>query len=190
MMHPQLATVAQELSDATAQAEALARPLDEPRFRARPSPVKWSVGECLMHLNLSSIALLAKIDAALDRSPAADQDLSRRYRRDMLGWFLCRSLEPPARVARFTTIPSFVPVVGTGTKQQVLAEFARLQAEIKRRLDEASGRDLNHLKITSPFNERLSYNVYSAFRVVPVHQRRHLWQAEQVLASAAHGALA
>src|SRR5439155_13682797 len=102
-MHPQLALIARELADTSARAEALARPLDESRFRARPGPVKWSAGECLMHLNLASAALLAKIDAALARNPGAGRDINRRYRRDLLGWFLCRSLEPPARVAHFTT---------------------------------------------------------------------------------------
>ena len=70
-MHPQLALIARELADTSARAEALTRPLDEARFRARPSPVKWSAGECLMHLNLASAALLAKIDAALARNPGA-----------------------------------------------------------------------------------------------------------------------
>src|SRR5258707_14099929 len=119
-MPPQLATVSRELVDASARADAMVRPLDEARFRARPSPAKWSVGECVMHLNLASAALLLKIDAALARSRAASPDLGRVYRRDLLGWFLCRSLEPPARVARFTTIPPFVPVVGTDSKQNVL----------------------------------------------------------------------
>ena len=41
------------------------------------------------------------------------------------------------------------------------------------------GRDLNRLKIVSPFGARLSYNVYSAFRVLAAHERRHVWQAER-----------
>jgi len=41
--------------------------------------------------------------------------------------------------------------------------------------------DLEKIKIRSPFAEKLKYSVYSAFRVLPVHQRRHLWQAERAL---------
>jgi hypothetical protein len=34
----------------------------------------------------------------------------------------------------------------------------------------------------SPFEARASYNLYAAFAILPVHARRHLWQAEQALA--------
>jgi hypothetical protein len=39
------------------------------------------------------------------------------------------------------------------------------------------------MKIISPFDRRVRYNVFSAFRIVVAHQRRHLWQAEQAVAS-------
>ena len=32
----------------------------------------------------------------------------------------------------------------------------------------------------SPFNSKLHYNLYSAFRIITAHQRRHLWQAQNV----------
>jgi hypothetical protein len=38
------------------------------------------------------------------------------------------------------------------------------------------------VRITSPFNERVRYNVYSALTILAVHQHRHLWQAEQAAA--------
>jgi hypothetical protein len=40
------------------------------------------------------------------------------------------------------------------------------------------------VKIGSPFNTRVKYNVFSALSVLPRHQHRHLWQAEQTLAAA------
>ena len=37
------------------------------------------------------------------------------------------------------------------------------------------------VKITSPFNPRLRYNLYACLTILPPHQERHIWQAEQVL---------
>ena len=46
----------------------------------------------------------------------------------------------------------------------------------------ARGIDLGRLRIISPFDKRVRHNLYSAFRIVAAHQRRHLWQAEQAVA--------
>ena len=37
------------------------------------------------------------------------------------------------------------------------------------------------MKITSPFNPRIRYNLYACLTILPPHQERHIWQAEQVL---------
>jgi len=103
----------------------------------------------------------------------------RRYRRDFFGWLLCRMAEPPYRL-RAATTPRFIPTV-RGSRADVLAEFVRLQQELTARLYRADGLDLSALKIVSPFDNRLAYHLYSCFRILPTHQRRHLWQGEQVL---------
>jgi hypothetical protein len=34
--------------------------------------------------------------------------------------------------------------------------------------------------VQSPFNEKVKYNLYSCLTILPPHQHRHLWQAEQI----------
>ena len=38
------------------------------------------------------------------------------------------------------------------------------------------------MKIVSPFDKRVRYNLVSAFHILAAHERRHLWQAEQAVA--------
>src|SRR3972149_6729083 len=105
-MHPQLAVIADELVAATSSATALTEALDESRFHARPDPSRWSVAECLQHLNLSSALFLPLLDTALARGRETGLDDRRRYRRDFIGWFLCWALGPPAW-QRLRDHPSF-----------------------------------------------------------------------------------
>ncbi|MBI4420376.1 MAG: DinB family protein [Gemmatimonadetes bacterium] len=177
-MHPQLALVADELRTATARARAVTDGLDEAAFHRRPEPTRWSVAECLVHLNLTTQAYLPKIDRAIREAQTGPRLPDARYRRDFMGWLLCWMVEPPARL-RLRTSASFVPET-TGSRESLIADFAQLQNELTHRLEAASGLDLNRLRITSPFEERMRYNLYSAFRAIPAHQRRHLWQAEGV----------
>jgi hypothetical protein len=77
-----------------------------------------------------------------------------------------------------TTAP-FVPS-GVGPRDAVVGEFVVLQEELVHRVEQASGLDLNRLRVPSPFNPRFKYNLYSCFAVLMAHERRHLWQAERV----------
>jgi hypothetical protein len=50
-----------------------------------------------------------------------------------------------------------------------------------RSVEEADGLALGRIRITSPFDSRLRYNLFSCLTILPRHQQRHIWQAEQVL---------
>lgn len=54
-------------------------------------------------------------------------------------------------------------------------------------VQDADGMPLGKVKIASPFNAKLHYNVYSALSILPRHQHRHLQQAERAVAAARHG---
>ncbi|HXY29872.1 MAG TPA: DinB family protein [Gemmatimonadaceae bacterium] len=180
-MHPQIAELVRQLDSATVHARAIATPASDAAFHQRPPSGGWSAAECVAHLSLTTQALLPLIDAALASGRPGFPD-GRRYRSDTMGWLLAWSLEPPARV-RIRTLPSFVPS-STGSKGAILAEFERLQGELAGRLERASGLDLHPIRVRSPFNSKVSYNAFAAFRVLLAHERRHLGQAERALAAA------
>lgn len=178
-MTPQLVAVEKELEEAAARAQVLLSGLSKASWEARAPRGGWSVGQCLVHLNLSSqifLPLLREaISGALQQGPRA----SGPFRRDFAGWLLCRLLEPPYRI-RVKTQGPFEPVQ-VGSSEAVLAEFTSLQQQVIQEVHRADGLALNRIHVTSPFNARLKYNLYSAFTMIPAHQRRHLWQAEQIL---------
>ena len=82
--------------------------------------------------------------------------------------------------AKLKTTAPFVPR-GVRAKAESIAEFAMLQGRIAELIHEAAEFDLRRIKIVSPFDKRVKYNVFSAFRILIAHQRRHLWQAEQAV---------
>ena len=177
--HPQLETLARELDVATARARALAVRASDATFHQRPDPPGWSAAECLEHLTLSNRMMLPRIDQAIIESSQSERRTNRKYRRDLVGWFLSSLLEPPFK-QKFKTVPPFIPT-SAGTTEQLLAEFSETQARLVEQLNRAAGYDLHRVKVTSPFNNNVRYNVYSTFRVITSHQRRHLYQAEMAL---------
>ena len=177
-MHPQLETVVQEFRAATKRLHALVGAVPAERWDQRPEPGRWSVGECIAHLNLTAEVFLPLLDQALARARRLDGSPPRRYLRDPVGWILWRTAGPPVR-HRVRTAAPFVPS-GRTPASALVATFDRLQGEQVRRVEAADGLPLSKVWITSPFNARVRYNLYACLTVLPRHEHRHLWQAEQV----------
>lgn len=179
-LHWQLEALRSEIQNNNRRAHELAAGVSDEQWVTRPEPTRWSMAECLTHLNLTSAAMLVSMNEAITRAPGGKQP--RRYRRDPIGWLLCSTMEPPVR-RRFPTNASFVPD-GADSKEATLAEFDAQHAAQVAALDLADGRKLGRAKMKSPFNAKIRYNAYSAFRLLTAHERRHLWQAEQVATAA------
>ena len=99
----------------------------------------------------------------------------------MIGWALQRFLEPPYKIKTKTPPPSFRSTVEP--MSDTLERFDYLQQEVQVRIDRSAGLALDRLRMVSPFDARIKYNLYAAFCLIAAHQRRHLWQAEQVRAA-------
>jgi hypothetical protein len=164
--------VEKELNEATRRAWTLVQ------FTVRPSPLRWSAAECLAHLSISSEMFLPVLRDALAKARASSRKRGK-VKMDLLGRVLAWFLEPPIRTKVKTTAP-FVPK-STRAKADAFGEFATLQEKLIDLLRDARDADLR-MKIVSPFDKRVRYNLLSAFRIVAAHERRHLWQAEQAVA--------
>ena len=177
-MHPQLQALADEFHFATARLHALVGAVPAERWPVRRDPVRWSVAECVAHLNLTGAAYEGILSEAFSRFPQAASPFTGRYRRDLLGWLLWRTMPPPLK-RRYQTVAQFIPE-STAPVPQLVADFERLQAMQLGFLAAADGLPLTKVKVTSPFSAKVRYNLYSCFSILPAHQHRHLWQAEQV----------
>ena len=180
-MHPQLIAVKTELDAASARLRALSARLNEAAWLRRPAPGRWSAGECVAHLNLTSEAFLPLLRQGIDEARRLGGAAGARLRTGFPGW-LVKRLAGPSRWIKVKTTPDFVPHSDRpGT--ELVAEFERLQDELIGLLRSADGLPLDRVNVTSPFSAQVHYNLYAAFAVIPGHQFRHLAQAED----AAHG---
>jgi DinB superfamily len=178
-VHRQLQVIADELVTARAHLHRLADSTSPDWWSRRADPDRWSAGECVAHLNLTALAFLPLMRQALEQTATIGGGAPARFIRDLTGWILWRTAGPPVRFRVRTTAP-FMPT-GSEPVSQLLATFDRLQAEQLECVAQAEGRPIGRVKITSPFDPRLRYNLYACLTILPRHQERHIWQAERVL---------
>jgi hypothetical protein len=63
---------------------------------------------------------------------------------------------------------------------QVSVEFDRLRLDLRSFVAEAGRVDMGAIKFSSPFASILKLNLAEAAVIMLAHDRRHLWQAENV----------
>lgn len=181
--HSQIDEIISSLEAAEKRLIALAARTDSGKWMTRNRPEGWSITECIEHLNMTSRAFIPLIRSALegDRAPAAGP---RRFRRDIAGFLLSAMVGPlrkigRTRIGRVKTTAEFEPK-DLVPKSTSIADFQKLQSELIHLIRSSTRHALSDIKIISPFGGKLRYNLFSAFKVLPRHQHRHLQQAESV----------
>jgi hypothetical protein len=172
--------VEKELNEATHRAWTLVQSTDGRLFTVRPNPSSWSAAECLSHLSISSESFLPVLQQAIDDARKRGvKAAARPPKMDLIGRVLRWFLEPPIR-QKLKTTARFVPR-SVRAKAEAFGEFAALQSKVTELLNTTRDLDLGRVKVASPFDRRVRFNLYSAFRILVAHERRHLWQAEQAV---------
>ena len=64
-MHPQLQAIRDDLTAAQSRLDAIAASTPDDRWTMRAHPDRWSVGECVAHLNITTKAFLPDFRRAL-----------------------------------------------------------------------------------------------------------------------------
>ena len=183
-MRIQLARIIDKFDRAQIRVHRLSDKLTEAQWSERTDAARWSVAECVAHLNLTGRAYVPLIRDALEEARGRDEPSRPRYRRDPVGWMLALAMGPVPRIGRFrlgavNTTAVFTPEWGV-PHGQLIAEFDRLQREQRGVVQEAGGWPIDRVWVRSPFDPRLRYNLYSALVILPRHQLRHVVQAERV----------
>ncbi len=183
----QLARLQAALHDVDARATQLASSCPPRRWQQRAAGGGWAPSECVQHIVLSAEAMLARVDEAMAAGRTTAGEIVGPYRTGLLGRVLLWGLEPPYRRFRTRTGSAFVPAAPRPPEVDIPALLAAHGA-VRDSLTRAQGLPLDRLHIASPFDARVRYNLYAAFSLLPVHARRHLWQAAQSIDSHADDA--
>lgn len=178
-----LTTYLQRLDDSFAgtarESELITHGLDAESFNRRPSPDRWSVGECFGHLNVAGFLLLPALRESIEMARSRGMISDREPRYTFLErWFIRANSAEPRRRRRSPVM--YRPSV-THTIDVTIPRFIELQDELRRAVADASGLDLHRARATSPVSRFVTMGIGAWFEATDAHQHRHLRQARKVL---------
>jgi hypothetical protein len=160
-------------------AEAITRGLSERQFTWRPEPGRWSIGDCLGHLNTVDGMDVAPLRSAV----ATGVRGSGPFTYGALSCKFVASMEPP--VKRKMRAPKAYEPPPPASLEKTLGEYRRIVTEIRALAEAAEGLHLAKVKTSMPalpafLRPFIKMPLGARLELIAAHDRRHLWQAEQI----------
>lgn len=168
-----------DLNEIRNRARRLVEGLTPEQLTSRPDPAKWSIAECLAHLNLSAEIVQSKVAAAMERGRKDNLLANGPFGLGFLGKALVWWAEPPPKF-RIPAPKSIAPKIEAADPAKIVDDFFRLQDEWARLLREAEGLDQKKIKVPALFPGLPALRLCAPIPWMLAHERRHLWQAENV----------
>jgi hypothetical protein len=166
-----------ELHASDARAIALVKPLTPEQLNWKPAPGKWSVGQCLEHLAISSEVYLGPIADALAGAPSgAAAEITPGW---FGAWFIRNYIAPSAQTKRARAPKQIAPVLSR-VEPAILERFLKGNRDMRELVTRAAGYDVNRLRFKNPFIPLIRFTVGTGFEITSKHEDRHLLQAERV----------
>jgi hypothetical protein len=168
----------QQFEQIKQQAQELTAGLDEAHFNWRPSPLDWSIEECVSHLTMVGQWEIRAIETAIEQARQRGLTGQGPFEYGAIDRYILHQTEPPVR----SPLPAprhFVPLHGQPVTA-VMPTFLHVQSQILLQLERADGLDLRRVKVATPISRFLKMSLGMMFAQIAAHERRHLEQARRV----------
>ncbi|GAB4016574.1 DinB family protein [Spirosoma koreense] len=158
-------------------------PLSDQQLRWKPTPDRWSIIECLQHLNLAERYYIRNLQHKVEKIGLVQTNpTDQKLESDWVGKAMLYAVDPRVKIklpapglVRPRTAVDLVPA-------DVMAQFLELQTLLRNLLDKAVYLDWNQDKVMTLFGNWLKMRVGDALRMLVDHTERHLKQAMRVKA--------
>ena len=161
-----------------AGAELAARLTDEDFHWKPDAGQRWSVAECLDHLATINAVYLAAARTGIEKARKNGWTRRGPLQPGFFGRKFIASMEPP--VKRKLRTPQLGEPKPQRRRDEIMRDYHAAHEEIRKMIREAATIDANRATFRNPFIRIVNVKVATAFHVVAAHDRRHIWQAEQV----------
>jgi hypothetical protein len=175
---PELSELAEQFENSKKELTEILAGLSEEIFNRRPPAGGWSIAECADHLVVTGKDYTKQIENGLKKIEQKRYFLKGPYKLSWLGKSFIKSVEPPVK-RKFKNPARWTPDSNHSIKE-LSDEYTALQDRYIDLLKRSKGLDIMRVKLPSPATSLLRFSIYEMFHVNAAHQRRHLWQANNV----------
>jgi hypothetical protein len=175
-MNYETGSMSRQIDESRRRAHELVSALTAEQIARRPDPGKWSIAECLAHLNITAATVQKLMARGIEQAKQEKRFGEGPFSIGPKGRLLIWIAEPPPKF-RIRAPKNVRPPAASDDPLQVLPAFIKAQDEWERLMREQEGLNLVKIKVgQGAFRMRLA----AVLPWMMAHQRRHLLQAENV----------
>jgi diadenosine tetraphosphatase ApaH/serine/threonine PP2A family protein phosphatase len=176
---PDLQSIRDQIDAADRAGAALAAGVSEEQFHWRPYEGRgWSIAQCLEHLAIMNEHYAAAVRTGVEDGRRRNLRRTGPGRSTFFGRRFIQSQEPPVKMKLKA------PKIGRSPRNKPRDEIVRAYHEahdfIRQLITDAADVDLTRATFQNPFIPIIRMRVVTGLAILAAHDRRHLWQAEQV----------
>lgn len=158
------------------------RPLTDDQLNRRPGPGKWSVGQCLDHLNIIGGHYLPIITHKLQQAQQRKSKPAETVKHGFIGRKMTEAMRTPPSQKVMKAPQQYAPS-GSRLPRTVVEVFSRQLDELEQLLKQARRVNANAVRIPNPIIPLLWPRLPDVAEMLIEHAKRHVAQAERVLDS-------
>lgn len=145
----------------------------------KPSPDEWSIAQCLDHLVTTNEAYFINVEktAGDDFQPNIWSRIP--FWSGLVGYLIKRSVDPENR-KKMKTFGVFEPSASE-VSESIVEDFSECQEKLMSLVRMTDHLDRAKIKIASPVSEKVTLTLANAFEIIVIHERRHYYQALEVM---------
>jgi hypothetical protein len=178
MASSELEAYRQEIARIQGEAQTLCGGFSDAQFNWTPAPGRWSIAQCMTHLNVVTAIDLPQIAAEIEKAKVAGKFESGPFRYGFFSKWFVRYMDAPAK-SKVKAPRTYVPPP-EAPRQKTLEEFISHHDRLAELVKRADGLDLRRVKVPTPIGKWVKFPLGQRFALILSHDRRHLWQANQV----------
>jgi len=179
-MNEQLETLIRNARTIADEARSSFGKLSPTQLNWKPSAERWSIAQCFDHLITSNKGYLPIIESVRTGTKKSKFWERLPVLPGLAGKLLIKSLDPAS--TRKIKAPKRFEPAQSNISASVIDNFAEQQDKIIEGIKATSNLDLEKIVITSPAVSAgfVTYSLLDAYRIIVVHEQRHLQQAMRV----------
>lgn len=177
-----LAELARETKEMLAFAEEL-KDLSPAQWTWKPTPKKWSIAECIGHLNIFAKHYLERAEKAMN-AKGTMPNAATQFKSGYWGEKLTASMKPlpdgqiPSPMG---TMGMFDPTKKERVNKDTLDTFIKYHKLMLAQIEKAGQYNIEGIRITSTLGPIIRFKLGDTFRFMVAHDQRHLLQARRLI---------
>ncbi len=155
--------------------------LNAQQLNWKPSSESWSVAQCLEHVMANNHLMFRAMDETMTGTNRAGLFERLPVLPSLFGKLMIKVVSPDFK-QKLKSPPAGKPSA-SAIDAHIVNLFIAHQHDIAERIREVERLGAAQIVMTSPFVGWITYSLIDACRLIAAHERRHLGQAQRVLAT-------